>query len=352
MTDSISKSNTVFSSDELNWINQRAQDVGFLETSTVSLKDDPNFQNYLKWVQNNHHKPLDYLGNHLDIRNNPKLLGDALESATIFLHPTPSEKPSKYIARYAWGKDYHHTIKAKLFSLSQDFQNTFGTLEEERVCVDTAPLLERSIAQRSGLGWIGKNGCLISRKHGSFFLIGSWLTSKKIEANEPKPGSFHCGTCQRCLQACPTDAFISPGFLDAQKCLSTQTIENRKLIEPTFHPKITHQAFGCDICQEVCPWNRKTLPIIQQEVLPSLETLLSCSEKEFRDHFRKTALERPGWAGLRRNFLILAAQNRSFPLQIIIDHLRHPHEVVRETAHSLLQAKKQSSIKNERDSST
>jgi epoxyqueuosine reductase len=330
------KPDSHFQSKEIEWIQQRSQDEGFLESSIINLMDEPRFPSYIKWLENGYHGPLDYLGKNLDIREDPKKLGKQLQSAIVFLHPYPSEFSSRHIARYAWGKDYHHTIKAKLFSLAEAFQDQFGPLLEHRVCVDTAPLLERSLAERSGLGWIGKNGCLISRKHGSFFLIASWLTSKKSN-QEPNPTHpFHCGTCTRCLEACPTDAFVSPGQLDAAKCLSTLTIENRSTIPTQYFKSIQEQAFGCDICQTVCPWNRTSTPQVEHERLPSLEKLLTLSESEFRDHFRKTALERPGWHGLRRNFLILASNSADVPLYVFKDHLQHPNDMVRQTAQDIL----------------
>jgi epoxyqueuosine reductase len=335
----LDNSESIFKSDEMEWIQQHAQDEGFLESSIINLKEEPRFPAYQTWIEQGHHEPLTYLEKNLDIREQPKLLGERLESAVVFLHPYPSEFSSRHIARYAWGKDYHHTIKSKLFSLAHAFENTFGPLIEHRVCVDTAPLLERSLAERSGLGWIGKNGCLISRKHGSFFLIGSWLTSKKRKDNHEPSHHFHCGTCTRCIEACPTDAFISPGQLEAAKCLSTLTIENRNTIPNDYFGHVQEQAFGCDICQTVCPWNKKNTPQVKNERLPPLKTLLTIAESEFRDYFRKTALERPGWHGLRRNFLILASNSTEVPLQVFKDHLQHPNEMVRQTAMEILNQK-------------
>ena len=325
-----------FQSIQLDWIQQRAQDEGFLESSTINLTPEPRFPTYLQWIEDGHHGPLSYLANNLNIRENPQELGEHLKSAFVFLHPYPSEFSSRHIARYAWGKDYHHIIKSKLCSLAQAYQEKFGPLLEHRVCVDTAPLLERSLAERSGLGWIGKNGCLISRKHGSFFLIGSWLTSKKIATTSNATHPFHCGTCTRCMEACPTEAFISPGKLDAAKCLSTLTIENRESIPIEYFNKIRSQAFGCDICQTVCPWNRKSTPQVQSEKLPSLTELLSLTESDFRNYFRKTALERPGWHGLRRNFLILASNSPEVPKSVFENHLVHPNAMVKKTAKDIL----------------
>jgi epoxyqueuosine reductase len=314
-----------------------AHEAGFLECAAVPLTEDPNFETYQTWIEQEHHLPLNYLGNHLDKRKDPRRLGQELKTAIAFCHPTPQEFSSQFIARYAWGSDYHYTLREKIKQVSQQFQASFGELVEEKVCVDTIPILERSICERAGLGWIGKNGCLISRKHGSFFMLSVWLISASCETEiVPNPGTFHCGTCTRCLDACPTDAFISPGLLDAELCLASQTIELRGVMDAKFHPKLTHQAFGCDICQEVCPWNRKTLPKVDNEHLPPVLELLALDEPSFRSYFRKTALERPGWAGLRRNFLILASNHDPFPTSLMEDHLKHPHDIVSSTARQIL----------------
>lgn len=314
-----------------------ATELGFLDCAAVELGIEPNFKVYKKWVDNQHHLPLEYLGKNLDKREDPRRLGEHLSTGIAFCHPTPQEFKSRHIARYAWGGDYHHLFRSKLRQLSSQFQAQFGPLLEEKICVDTIPLLERSLCERAGLGWVGKNGCLISRKNGSFFLLSVWLISAKLPKKlQAPPASFDCGNCTRCLKACPTDAFLSPGVLDAGRCLATQTIEWRKPIDPVFFPHIKEQAFGCDICQEVCPWNRRHSPNIEEEHLPPIQELLRLDEAGFRSYFRKTALERPGWAGLRRNFLILAANMEPFPRQIIRAHLEHPQQLVRQTAEDLL----------------
>lgn len=320
----------------VSWILDRAKELGFLEGSCIDLlQDDPNFTAYRDWVEKGHHEPLGYLGKNLDKREQPSRLEPDLESAFVFLHPYPNEWSSEHVARYAWGTDYHFTIREKLKQLETDHNTHHPPLKGSRICVDTVPILERSLAQRAGLGWIGKNGCLISRKHGSFFLIAVWLTNLPA-ATAPKLASQHCGTCTRCLEACPTDAFLKPGFLDAKLCLSTQTIENRGEIDPSFHSALRKQAFGCDICQEVCPWNRHTTPEVTHEKLPDLQVLLELDEKSFRDHFRNTPLTRPGWPGLRRNFLILASHRSDVPDSTFESHLNHPKEEIRRLAAQLL----------------
>ena len=325
------------SPQEWEWIQSYSQTLGFLECAIIPLIPEPRFESYAEWIGQNYHGPLEYLARNMDKRADPRLLGSCLNSAVVFLHPYPNDFSSQYIARYAWGKDYHHIIHEKLGQLSHNFQKKFASLQEDKVCVDTVPLLERSLAERSGLGWIGKNGCLISRKHGSFFLLAIWLVSLEIPISTiSNPGHFHCGSCTRCLEACPTQAFIRPGALDASLCLSTLTIENRTSIHPIFFSSLHSQAFGCDICQTVCPWNNKKTPLVGHELLPPLNQLLTCSEMDFRAYFRKTALERPGWAGLRRNFLILAAHDPNIADEVFIHHFSHNSNVVQKTAQDLL----------------
>jgi epoxyqueuosine reductase len=329
------------SSSQQQWIEQKSQSVGFLESRFMPLQLDPNYTDYHNWISENHHQPLEYLAKNKHLRENPAKLGENLRSAFIFLHPYPREFESKWIARYAWGKDYHSTLKTKLYQLSESFETEFGLDFEQRVCVDTAPVLERSLAQQAGLGWIAKNGCLIHRQHGSFFMIACWLTSFESDS-KPTVSSFHCGKCTRCIDACPTDAFLKPGFIETQKCLSTQTIENRNFIPSEFIAQLDHQVFGCDICQEVCPWNRKQLYFAEKEHLPNMQTLLSLPEKDFRDYFRNTACDRPGWVGLRRNFLIAAVHEPDISDQIFIDHLKHTKQMIRQTAQDCLNFRKSS----------
>lgn len=326
-------------SHHLKWIEEYALKSGFLEVKPVTLEKDPNFEVYKNWIQQGHHKPLKYLEKNLDKRENPKRLGSQLHSALVFLYPYPKEFQSRYISKYAWGKDYHFQIKSKLQKLSKDFQSEWNNLNEEKVCVDTVPLLERSLAQRAGLGWIGKNGCLLSRKHGSFFFISCWLISLTLDTPQQK-SHFHCGSCTRCIEACPTDAFLEPGLLEIELCLSTQTIENRKEIPPQFHPHLKENVFGCDICQDVCPWNRKRMYKAEHESLPSLKNLLEMEEPHFRDFFRDTPMTRPGWAGLKRNFLIAASHDSTIPNKTFEIYLKHNNPLLQQTAQQILNTKR------------
>ncbi len=220
------------------------------------------------------------------------------------------------VARYALGcADYHDVIRDKLRDLS-DYLRRESPGCKARGIVDTAPLLERDFARAAGLGWFGKNTMLINKQIGSWFFLAGLLVDIELEYDSPHASS-HCGTCTRCLDACPTQAFVEPYVLDARRCIAYLTIEHRGPIPDELHAGIGDWLFGCDICQEVCPWNRKapvtTEPAFQPNPdLQSLDTaeLLTLTEDEFRQRFGQTALARPGRDGLVRNAAIVMA-NRS-----------------------------------------
>ena len=237
-----------------------------------------------------------------------------------------------WISRYAWGSDYHSVLQEKLETLASALHERFEEQFDARVYVDTGPLQERVLAKYAGLGWLGKNTLLINQRIGSWFFLGAILTTLDLaptlgDAELPPPDL--CGTCRRCLDACPTDAFVEPYVLDARRCISYLTIELRGSIPEEFREPIGRNVFGCDICQDVCPWNRRA-PITQEDVfqprvippnttgasdendsiggesllLPRLERLAAMNEGEFRVAFRNSAMKRTKWRGLVRNACI------------------------------------------------
>ncbi len=211
------------------------------------------------------------------------------------------------ISRYAYGHDYHSVINKKLKKLLGFIRSEIGPCRA-RTFIDTSPILEKSLAQRAGLGWQGKNSILISKKYGSFFFIGGIITDLELEYNQV-PAKDYCGNCRLCIDACPTLALISPHILDARKCISYLTIENRTGGLPAeLKPHIRNRVFGCDICQEVCPWNRKAIPHSEPELVPvpgllemSRDDWYSLDAKKFTTLFRDTPFERLKFNGLRRN---------------------------------------------------
>jgi epoxyqueuosine reductase len=261
---------------------------------------DPDAAQFLDWVSRGLAGRMGYLTDHrASIRTDPRhLLASARSIICVGkLYNTPQSGP---VARYARSEDYHDTMRRDLERLAVLIREQFGEFEY-RICVDTAPLLERSYARAAGLGWIGRNTCLINQQYGSYVLLGEMLTSLEAEAATPAPD--RCGTCTRCIDACPTDAIVPGGLrteLDSTRCISYLTIELRDEIPEEHRAGIGTLAFGCDICQEVCPWNRKA-PFAGDFPSPELETLADLTPEEFREMFRRTPLWRSKYSGLLRN---------------------------------------------------
>ncbi|HEX9989456.1 MAG TPA: tRNA epoxyqueuosine(34) reductase QueG [Chloroflexia bacterium] len=223
------------------------------------------------------------------------------------VQPSMPGTPRGRVARYAWGLDYHEVFKDKLWALHAFVQERLGRPVEARALVDTARIVDRAVAQRAGLGWYGKNTNILNHKFGSWVLLGELLLDVDLPGDEPV--KTHCGTCSRCLPSCPTGALIAPGVLDNNRCISYLTIELRGPIPREMRPLIGEWVFGCDICQEVCPVNKKAAPGNHAEfgsrvgigASPSLVELLDITEEEFRERFRHSPVKRTKWAGIRRN---------------------------------------------------
>lgn len=229
-------------------------------------------------------------------------------------HPYSTEinNPDRgWISRYAWSReDYHEAVLRRLKQVEERLCEAVGTPDLiTRSYVDTGPIVERAFAKYAGVGWIGKNTCIINQKKGSWLFLGVILTSLELEADLPAPD--RCGTCTRCIEACPTDALVGPYELDSNRCISYLTIEKRGSIPEDLRSGMGQQVFGCDICQDVCPWNRKAPVSVAEEfqprpglVNPPLEWLAQISEEEFRDAFRRSPIRRAKRSGLRRNAVI------------------------------------------------
>lgn len=248
-----------------------------------------------------------------DVREDPKRLLESARSiiclGKVYNWPAPystqvSEVDRAWISRYAWGDDYHDVMR-------QGMKRMAGTLEGEwKICVDTAPLLERSYARAAGLGWIGRNTCLINQGMGSWIFLGEILTSLELEPDGPPPD--RCGTCRRCIEACPTDAIVPFGVgftVDSRLCISYLTIELRGPIPEEHRGGLGAHVFGCDICQDVCPWNRRAastedVPFAPRHISPNLEGLAALSEGEFREMFRGTPVTRARYSGFLRNVAV------------------------------------------------
>ena len=326
------------------WIVEKAKSLGFDLCGVVRAEQFPELQRMPEWLARGYAGEMKYLAD--PRRCDPQTAMPGLRSAIVGLlnyntarplstDPVPygeNGKPRGWISRYAWGDDYHDVLRERLDALVQSLRERFGGPFEARAYVDTGPVQERVLAKYAGLGWLGKNTLLLNQMLGSFFFLGVILTTLDLEptlgTNELPPPDL-CGTCRRCLDACPTQAFVEPYVMDARKCISYLTIELRGPIPEEFREPMGNHVFGCDICQDVCPWNRRapiaTIPQFQARVfssaeenststsllpqaesfyLPRLQWLLGLNEADFHELFRGSPVKRTKWRGLMRNACI------------------------------------------------
>lgn len=261
-----------------------------------------------KWLKENKHGQMKYMENYFDKRLNPSILVDGAKSVISLLYNYYPEKTQRSdapkISKYAYGKDYHEVIKDKLHELLLSLKEKIGDFNG-RAFVDSAPVMDKVWAAKSGLGWVGKNSNLINKQNGSFFFIAELIVDLDLEPDGPIKD--FCGTCTRCLDACPTQAIVEPYVVDGSKCISYLTIELKEEIPSEFKNKMDGWAFGCDVCQDVCPWN--SFSKTHNQPLFSNEKLLNYSEAEWEDLteetfnliFKNSAVKRTKYKGLKRN---------------------------------------------------
>jgi epoxyqueuosine reductase len=264
-----------------------------------------------QWLHKGMHGSMQYMENHFELRIDPtKLVPGAKSVITLLLNYYPAEKQNEdslQVSKYAYGRDYHEVIREKLHKLMAMIKGSIGEIQG-RGFVDSAPVLERAWAQRSGLGWIGRNGNLLTREAGSFFFIATLITDLPLQYDDPFAKDY-CGTCRRCIDACPTDAIMENKVVDGSKCISYFTIELKdKLIPAEMGNKFDDWFFGCDTCQDVCPWNRFAQPTKETEFSPIPELLNfttteweSLTEDTFKKIFRHSPLKRSKFQGIQRN---------------------------------------------------
>nr|WP_121273109.1 tRNA epoxyqueuosine(34) reductase QueG [Pedobacter schmidteae] len=293
-------------------IKAEALRLGFMQCGIAKatfLEDEaPKLE---KWLKNNHHGQMAYMENHFDKRLDPRLLVEDSKSViSLTLNYFPEERQTDAdapkISKYAYGADYHEVIKNKLFQLLNFITEEIGEVAG-RAFVDSAPVLDRAWAKRAGIGWIGKNSNLINKKNGSFFFLAELIIDMELEYDRPFE-TDHCGTCTKCIDACPTEAILSPFVIDAKKCISYLTIELREEIDQGFKDKMDNWMFGCDICQDVCPWNRFATPHNEPMFKPNERLLemkredwLDITEDVFKTIFKNSAVKRTKFKGLTRN---------------------------------------------------
>lgn len=263
------------------------------------------------WLNQGRHGSMAYMENHFELRVNPcKLVPGAKSVITLLLNYFPEQKQkatSPKISKYAYGKDYHEIIKKKLNFIVGEIKESIGDIHG-RGFVDSAPVLERSWAVRSGLGWIGKNGNLINKEQGSFFFIATLIVDLELQYDDPFAKDF-CGTCRKCIDACPTEAILENKVVDGSKCISYFTIELKELLIPEeMKGKSDNWIFGCDVCQDICPWNRFSKPTADNAFAPIPEVLNfstrdweELTEESFKIIFLHSPIKRTKYTGIRRN---------------------------------------------------
>ena len=303
-------------------VHNLATECGFDLAGVTTPNPAPDFGRFRHWIARGLAGEMRYLTDHrADARSDPKSLLPGVRSiicvGLVYNGPEPystrfADPERAWISRYAWGADYHDSVRTKLENLNRKLLEIEQF--QSRICVDTAPLLERSLAREAGLGWIGRNTCLINQKLGSWFFLGELLTTLEIEPDglDSAPPE-RCGTCTRCIEACPTAAIVpSPDGqyeLDARLCISYFTIELRSAIPESQRAPVGAHIFGCDICQDVCPWNRRAAETGEpdfhpREFAPGLERMAGITETEFRDMFRNSPVSRAKYRGFLRNVAV------------------------------------------------
>lgn len=297
------------------WIKDQAKRLGFLSCG-ISKADflEQEAPRLEKWLSQGNNGQMHYMENHFDKRLDPRKLVEGSKSViSLLLNYYPSQiqehKDAPKISKYAYGTDYHFVIKDKLKELLQLMQDEIGEVGG-RAFVDSAPVLDKAWAAKSGLGWVGKHSNLLSKQVGSFFFIAELIVD--LELNYDSPVTDHCGSCTACIDACPTEAITEPYVVDGSKCISYFTIELKEQIPAEFSGKFDDWIFGCDVCQDVCPWNRFSKAHNEPLFNPHPD-LLDMTKKDweeitedvFKEIFKKSAVKRTKFSGLKRNIEFL-----------------------------------------------
>ncbi len=300
-------------------IKTQAQKLGFELVGIIPVEPSQTVGHYEQWLKNGYAGEMGYLEKHLPLKRDLRQILPEAQSIIALavnyytLDPPQSvvDDPSRgQISRYAWGTDYHGLIRSKLDRLAAFIQRTAEEKTKTRVYVDTAPVLEREYTERAGIGWIAKNTNVINWQAGSWFFLAGILVSIKLETDTPSlRGS--CGTCTLCIEACPTDAILAPNILDSRLCISYLTIELKGSIPHELRPQMGNLIFGCDICQEVCPWNSKAVPTKERgfqprqgNLAPKLLSLIQMTQEQFSRRFRDSPIKRAKRRGFLRNVAV------------------------------------------------
>lgn len=302
--------------DPTRFLKRKANNLGFLScgiSKAVFLEEEAT--KLENWLNDGKHGKMKYMENNFDMRLDPrKLVPDAKSvislSYNYYNDNLQKDKDAPKISKYAYGNDYHKVIKEKLKILFKELQNKFGDING-RVFIDSAPIMEKAWAAKSGLGWIGKNTNLISQKVGSFYFLAEIIVDLEFEYDTPV--TDHCGSCTACIDSCPTGALVKPYEIDASKCISYLTIELKDQIPSEFNGKMDNWAFGCDVCQDVCPWNRFSRKHNEPLFNPNQEMMKmgkkeweELTEETFEVIFKNSAVKRTKYKGLKRNISFIS----------------------------------------------
>lgn len=296
-----------------------ANELGFELVGITPAAHSETIARYREWIENGYAGKMHYLEKHLSLKTDVRqLLAEAKSVISLAMNYYTLDPPKALvqdpgrgqISRYAWGDDYHELIRERLLELVTFIKQTAESELKTRVCVDTAPIIEREYAQKAGIGWIGKNTNLIHWRSGSWYFLAEVLVNIALESDTPElRGS--CGTCTRCIEACPTDAIVEPNVLDSRLCISYLTIELKESIPKALRPEIGNWIFGCDICQEVCPWNSKAVSTTEPgfqprdgNFAPKLLSLVGMTQEEFSRRFKGSPIKRAKRRGFLRNVLV------------------------------------------------
>jgi epoxyqueuosine reductase len=330
------------SADLTSQIKDEARRLGFSEVGVAAAVEPAGYPRLLEWLAAGYGGTMHYLAERAEAYSHPRYVLEGVRTIVVLLQAYRTEEPRPVtagqgrVSRYAWGLDYHDLLHDRLKRL-KSFVLEREPAARVRCVVDTAPLLERELAQAAGLGWIGKNTLLLNRQRGSWFFLSALLTDLDLACDEPHTAE-HCGTCTACLDACPTGAFVGPYVLDASKCLSYTTIELRDPIPEPLRAAHGDWVFGCDVCQDVCPWNTKPPTVDEPELAPRADTnpldlvgLFDLDDGEFRARFRHTPLWRAKRRGILRNAaIVLGNQRAGFARGALEKGLGDEEELVRE----------------------
>ena len=293
-------------------IRSKAAEMGFDPVGITDLGPAHTYEAFRRWIESGYAGEMAYLERGADKRRDTRLPYDGVRSAVVVGLDYGGRQPAGPIARYARGNDYHDVMIGRLRALHAWIDGEAGSPVRGRAYVDTGPILERDLAQRAGLGWIGKNTMLISPRRGSFLFLGALFLDLDLPADAPFEAD-RCGSCTRCMEACPTGAIVAPRELDARRCISYLTIEHRSEIAAELQPMIGEWLYGCDVCQDVCPWNQRfasapsdpALAPREENVAPDPAELEALSPEEFSLRFRGSPIKRTKHAGLTRNARIV-----------------------------------------------